>query len=422
VNDFGLTNEQQQLRIRSLPPTLNSASALAAARFEWYPPEDLAVRPPYEHFVLYTVPMTFPWLVPSSIKKVVTLVETGQEEAQELSAITVERLASAFSASHRTPPTSCSLDAALPELYNQAKTLFGELMSSLRDEADAAKRSERHRPPTDPEELGKMAAFVATLQERVELTPDGDVEVNWEGGHLSCKFVLTNPPAIDLPDRFIETERPPPAGSPLAKLYDHCAGLCEKYEPLYKSLSGLASAFKVIDPALPCSNKETRRRILCRVEGGRALSVDVELNPLNPEARPAKLRVVGDVSNKTASKYREYKWDASFGLCENLKRAGLGLAEAGGEGREGKEAGAGAGGVDEDKDAMLCGICYGYSLEGEEGAPAELPDVFCPGCSKPFHVSCLKEWLRGDRESSVSFDRIYGACIYCQGKISVKVS
>ena len=57
----------------------NSASALAAARFEWYPPEDLAARPPYEHFVLYTVPMTFPWLVPSSIKKVVTLVETGQE-------------------------------------------------------------------------------------------------------------------------------------------------------------------------------------------------------------------------------------------------------------------------------------------------------------------------------------------------------
>ena len=79
VNNSGGVNE---LRIKSIPPTSSSASALAAARFEWYPPEDLAARAPYEHFVLYSVPMTFPWLLPSSIKKIITCVESGQEEAQ----------------------------------------------------------------------------------------------------------------------------------------------------------------------------------------------------------------------------------------------------------------------------------------------------------------------------------------------------
>ena len=74
---------------------------------------------------------------------------------------------------------------------------------------------------------------------------------------------------------------------------------------------------------------------------------------------------------------------------------------------------------------MLCGICYGYALqcEGEEESVAsELPDVFCPSCRRPYHQSCLREWLRGDRDSAVSFDRIYGACIYCQGKISSKLN
>lgn len=54
----------------------------------------------------------------------------------------------------------------------------------------------------------------------------------------------------------------------------------------------------------------------------------------------------------------------------------------------------------------------------------EAPDVSCdnPQCSKPFHRSCLVEWLNSDTATRQSFSTLFGTCPYCSAPITVKVS
>lgn len=42
-------------------------------------------------------------------------------------------------------------------------------------------------------------------------------------------------------------------------------------------------------------------------------------------------------------------------------------------------------------------------------------------CSKPFHRSCLVEWLNSDTSTRRSFNTIFGTCPYCADPLSVKV-
>ena len=194
------------------------------------------------------------------------------------------------------------------------------------------------------------------------------------------------------------------------------------------------------------------------------MSVEVELAALEPKMRPAKFRAIGDVGNRVMDKYRAFGWDESVSVEENLINACIATFPPP----------ASSVGIEEEDDPDIsCGICYGYTLllgGGEEGRrervateaseasnPAyssrlqttrrsrpqsplaynsvfiivdddtklqqELPDIICPtsNCAKPYHHSCLFEWLRGDRESTISFDRIHGSCMYCEGKVSCKM-
>lgn len=63
-------------------------------------------------------------------------------------------------------------------------------------------------------------------------------------------------------------------------------------------------------------------------------------------------------------------------------------------------------------------MCYTYKL-GDE-----LPDKICeePRCARPFHTSCLAEWLRSLQETRQSFDTLFGECPYCNTAISVRLS
>lgn len=68
--------------------------------------------------------------------------------------------------------------------------------------------------------------------------------------------------------------------------------------------------------------------------------------------------------------------------------------------------------------SMECGICYVYRLEDK------IPEACCENakCGKPFHRTCLFEWLRAIPSSRQSFDTIFGQCPYCASPISTKLT
>lgn len=57
--------------------------------------------------------------------------------------------------------------------------------------------------------------------------------------------------------------------------------------------------------------------------------------------------------------------------------------------------------------AVECAICYNYRLESNA-----VPDCACDGCGKPYHGSCLSEWLRGLPSTQQSFTRLFGAKLH----------
>ena len=56
-----------------------------------------------------------------------------------------------------------------------------------------------------------------------------------------------------------------------------------------------------------------------------------------------------------------------------------------------------------DEYAVECAICYNYRSEDDA-----VPECACDGCGKPFHGSCLSEWLRGLPTTQQSFNRLFG--------------
>ncbi|GMH60533.1 hypothetical protein TrLO_g7870 [Triparma laevis f. longispina] len=378
------------------------------SRIVFYPPVQQAVVPPFDatfHYQLESKATNPKLLDPADIRRVEMRSDTQAVSFAELDSAVVARLKAALD-------LKVDSQAAPMDLLSQSETLFSELLRTI--------------PPPPPPPSSKIsnleavANFVASLDEKVTLLPDSsDLEVEWvsSASSFACSFTLTNPVKIDLPDKFVEREQRPPRGCSLAQLHQFCIALCKKYEPLYHALDNLASHFTVIDPPLPCPNRVVSRRLLCHDEEGRAMSVEVELAALDPRTRPTKFRAIADVGNRVMEKYRAFGWDESVPVEENLKTAcAVSFPHPSSS----------VGAEEEDDADILCGICYGYKLvidtDNKENKQ-ELPDIVCPtpNCAKPYHHSCLFEWLRGDRESTISFDRIYGSCMYCEGKVSCKM-
>ena len=70
---------------------------------------------------------------------------------------------------------------------------------------------------------------------------------------------------------------------------------------------------------------------------------------------------------------------------------------------------------EKDDVAVECAICYTYRLEGA------LPEIVCDNrrCARPFHGSCLYEWLRGVPTTRLAFNSLFGVCTYCSHPISI---
>ncbi|KAL1529355.1 hypothetical protein AB1Y20_000307 [Prymnesium parvum] len=63
-----------------------------------------------------------------------------------------------------------------------------------------------------------------------------------------------------------------------------------------------------------------------------------------------------------------------------------------------------------------CAICYNYrSLDDT------VPECACDACGKPYHGTCLNEWLRSLPTTQQSFNRLFGECPYCSRPIAVEM-
>lgn len=78
--------------------------------------------------------------------------------------------------------------------------------------------------------------------------------------------------------------------------------------------------------------------------------------------------------------------------------------------------------AEQEENAGTCGICYSYYTDA--GGGREAPDVNCDNgpCGRPYHRSCLVEWLRGVSDTRQSFNILFGQCVYCSAPLSVKMT
>lgn len=250
----------------------------------------------------------------------------------------------------------------------------------------------------------------------------------------------------------------------------------------FAALDQLDARAWVLDPPLPAVRARTSRRIAA-AEGGR-VSVEVDFanfftfSPssssmsssslsflpaprfgawLGPEALVFPLREAAEASAMSCA------WDPSKGAVENLEVL-LRLSDEGKEGQRqqlprkpgsGSRSGGAAAASEAEKeedpvglgDGAECAICCAYRLKddggdgGERGGRASttapssfsLPSVSCENerCGRPFHASCLREWLiaaaggGGEKAAGAGGGGgggavVRGECPYCCEPISVQ--
>lgn len=187
-----------------------------------------------------------------------------------------------------------------------------------------------------------------------------------------------------------------------------------RYQAVWDELDELDRECWVLEPERP-DRSQLERRIAVE----RFCSVLVELDPERPRA-PADVRFLGSAAAvdplRAALQKNWTRWDEARSVRRNLERV-LGL-EA-----RGLELPSPATTAREEFTAE-CGICYAYRLptvgsDGKEGGGSAIPDIACENekCGRPFHRTCLYEWLRALPSARQSFDTVFGECPYCSQPI-----
>eukprot|EP00911_Craspedida_sp_UC1_P000934 UC1_evm3s707 len=190
----------------------------------------------------------------------------------------------------------------------------------------------------------------------------------------------------------------------------------ERYQTLWDLLDELHSRAWVLDPAHNARGSARRRIAL-----GEGLSLELELNAEDPLGCLPALRLLGPDAIaqplRRAIATGASRWPQGKGLVAPLEA----LLGGGGGGEEGLGRGFVLPSPPDESTAVQelnveCGICYVYNLDGD------LPEEVCQDkrCRRPFHRSCLVEWLRALPETRQSFDTLFGSCPYCEQPITVK--
>ncbi|XP_054758109.2 E3 ubiquitin-protein ligase FANCL-like [Lytechinus pictus] len=183
-------------------------------------------------------------------------------------------------------------------------------------------------------------------------------------------------------------------------------GFLLKYGSFWEEMAEIDNNTWVLEPEKPGPMDVSRRIAL-----GSNFSIQIEVDPLHPRMLP-KCRFLGadNVINPVRKLLNTnlHAWNSQSSLLTNLRNVLEVDFPTPAESQ-----------VQDFKEE--CGICYSYSLD------AVIPDQVCdnPHCNKPFHQTCLYEWLRALPSSyqsitGVGFNILYGECPYCTKQISVK--
>jgi E3 ubiquitin-protein ligase FANCL len=206
-----------------------------------------------------------------------------------------------------------------------------------------------------------------------------------------------------LPEQFNLKWSP---GVTLASMLDQFRNALRQYEAVFDMLDHLDSHCWILEPEHPIRSDVYRRIAL-----GKHCSLRIELDPRAPTRVIPECRFLG--SEAAVGPLRDslndnmHLWDTSgkATLAENLERVlGSKLPEPRNPGDPSSQ-----------DMGLECGICYSYRFN------ETVPDVACDraNCAKPFHRSCLAEWLKALPDTRQSFETLFGACPYCEHHISV---
>jgi E3 ubiquitin-protein ligase FANCL len=174
--------------------------------------------------------------------------------------------------------------------------------------------------------------------------------------------------------------------------------------PVWTQLEGIDTTCHVQDPPQMPNTHPPRNCCKRRIIVSPQVSMIIEVNPKRP-ARIPKISFLGSEleSSRLTKKVQEraLSWDLSLSLKKNLEN----VLE--------QELPPRPSMTNEDEPLFECGICL------QERLGDELPDIICdnPSCHKPYHRSCLSDWLQTKRDARVAFGGVYGVCMYCSSPI-----
>ncbi|XP_038072051.1 E3 ubiquitin-protein ligase FANCL-like [Patiria miniata] len=194
--------------------------------------------------------------------------------------------------------------------------------------------------------------------------------------------------------------------STLADIYTQFEESLGKYREFWDTVAEIDEQTWVLEPERPMPSDRSRRIAL-----GNNSSVQVTVDPLYPKMLPefkflGADHVINPMRDKLNANLKD--WDTGRSLLSNLKTLlDIQFPSPQSSSRE--------------DFSEECGICYSYRLEGA------IPDRACdnPQCNKPYHYSCLYEWLSSlpsghQTISKYGFNTIFGNCPYCDVPIKIK--
>lgn len=265
--------------------------------------------------------------------------------------------------------------------------------------------------------------------------------------------------AVDLPgevelDRSLRLDRWWEAGgegdssSVLPAIHRQISAAIDENQILFGELDDIDSNLWVLEPSLPAGRKSVERRIALW-EGGASLAM--ALDPDDPRGPPVLCRFLGVTPSTLREVAKARGNDEPVDFRKSFKAF---VSEEGGANEDGAKSDSATkrwsrdrsvrenletwfgstlpSPLSEDADQSYflveCGICYAHRLPLEDDAGGEegkeegpLPEIKCANCNRHYHEACLFEWLHSLPTARVSFDRVFGPCVYCGEAVSVKV-
>jgi len=193
-----------------------------------------------------------------------------------------------------------------------------------------------------------------------------------------------------------------PQTSSMVDIIKHFQQVLSRFQDLWFVLEDLDEHTWVLEPEHPSRSSTSRRLAL-----GSRCSIHVIIDPNRPRALP-ECHFLGPDKNLAPFRERFHQgikhWNIQRLPRENLE-AILEISFPSPKT------------TNKEDFSEECGICYAYRLEGN------IPERICDNqkCAKPFHTTCLFEWLKAIPNSHQSFDTIFGECPYCSSPITVKL-